>query len=182
VCKLNARSVALSQLHQVFELSSLADEEELSGGTIQPGLIKLANRRAQFEQLAPQRCNFPGERIVNHGGRSSPKRPRSANSTRHSPRKLSAHLHQPSCRSERINRFRQLCRRLLAARSPYFENACHRKAQCRLAEYLGGQLCVSKLGLKIPRSCGQRACQVLIPEPGRKHGRRSLHVGEKDLS
>jgi hypothetical protein len=42
----NVGSVALSQLHQVFELSSLADEEELSDGTIQPGLIELANRRA----------------------------------------------------------------------------------------------------------------------------------------
>jgi hypothetical protein len=44
--KLNACSVALDELHQVFEFSSFADEEELNGGVIQPGLIKLANCRA----------------------------------------------------------------------------------------------------------------------------------------
>jgi hypothetical protein len=42
----NAGSVALSQLQQAFQLGSFANEEELSGGTIQPGLIKLPNRRA----------------------------------------------------------------------------------------------------------------------------------------
>ena len=73
---LSGSDIGAASLDQVFQLRPLAREQELRDRAVEAGLVELADRRAQLDELPAQGLDFPVQwivaivAIIAHGGRA----------------------------------------------------------------------------------------------------------------